>query len=96
MFKMYCNSPCQIQGTLKLKRDPFWYGMGYYEDEDGVKWDIVGVIGGVIGGKGEPYVQARRVDNHSTYYGTGTNDNCYGSHTWLPYKVELVMEKENG
>ena len=85
------NSPCEIQGTLFLKRDPFMSGLGYYEDVNGETWDINGVIG--IGEK--PYVQARRLSDSPSYYGTASWDSCYGSHSWKPYFVEVVKGKEN-
>lgn len=81
------TSPCNLQGTLRLKRDPFWFGVGIYEDEDGVKWDIAGVIGI----SPQPFVQARRVDECVEYYGTGTYDTRYGHHRWLPYAVEVIQ-----
>ena len=76
-------SECKSQGTLNLKRDPFYHGLGYYEDMDGVTWDVHGVIGI----RSEPYVQARRLTDSPSYYGTATDDHQYGSHQWLPYSV---------
>jgi len=89
-FRVSWTYPCQIQGTLKLKQDPFYYGLGYYEDVEGVKWDIVGIIGIAA----VPYVQARRISGYPTYYGTGIYDNCGGTHTWSPYTVEIVETEE--
>jgi hypothetical protein len=83
MLNMSWTKEAEIKGHLKLKKDPFWYGLGIYEDEDGVRWDIHGVIGGK-----NPYVQARRIGLHPNYYGTHNGASSCGFHTWEPYTVE--------
>lgn len=85
-------SPSEVAGTLYLKGNPFWSGLGVYEDVDGVKWDVVGVMG-----RPEPersYVQARRLSDSPEYYSTATNAYSGGLHTWEPYYVEVQKEKE--
>lgn len=67
--------------TLKLKRNPFRYGLGHYEDVDGNKWDVAAIMNGCV--------NARRICGQS-YYGTATGDNQDGHHTWKPYFVEVV------
>lgn len=89
-------SPCPIQGTLHLTRDPFRHGLGLYVDTEGNTWDVVGLIGGK-----EPYIQARLVSSHPGYYSTGmgggfssptaSGGNGQGEllHTWKPYYYEV-------
>lgn len=78
-------------GTLRFHVDPRRRGLGVYEDVDGVRWDIHGIIG--------EYVQARKVSEAPSYYGTATTTMSFSStdgqggvstHTWEPYKVEIV------
>ena len=85
MLNAYWTSKAEIKGHLKLKKDPFWYGLGIYEDTSGVRWDVRGVIGC---GK-PPYVQARPVDNYPNYYGTHNGSSSNGFHYWEPYTVEV-------
>ena len=70
--------------TLELTRDPFKYGLGYYDDIHGVTWDVVCLIGGNYTKTGKPYINARPVTN-SKYYSTATNGSSCGSHRWKPY-----------
>lgn len=89
MFRMQGMVPYDGEvKTLKLKRDPFRYGMGYYEDINGVKWDVNAVVSL---DKDNRYVCARPVQG--SYYGTGTYDSCAGFHEWPPYRVEVVTEE---
>ena len=84
------NSPCEIQGRLFLEKDPFMSGLGIYKDIDGEMWDVHGVIGG----KNESYIQARKTSDSPSYYGTASWDNCYGSHSWKPYQVTIMKDKK--
>lgn len=86
MLNMTWTSPGKIAGTLRLKQDPFRYGLGHYEDEGGVLWDIAAVwcLRGV------KWVNARRVSCHPSYYGTATGDTSAGFHRWEPYEVECA------
>jgi len=71
--------------TLQLKKNPLYFGTGWYEDINGVKWDIRCVIGG-----DKPYVTARLVDNNNPYYSTSSDGNSYGFHRWNPYFFEII------
>ena len=86
MYNLNWSSPCELQDILFLKRNPFMSGLGYYEDIDGITWDIHGVIGG---SSKIPYVQARRITDAPSYYGTASWDTQAGSHSWKPYIVDL-------
>ena len=47
MFNLSYTSPYKGEvKTLKLKSDPFMGGLGIYEDENGIRWDISMIIGG--------------------------------------------------
>jgi len=93
MFSLSYTTKNKVQGTLKLTRDPFYYGLGMYKDEDGVKWDIHGVIGRR---NQRSYVQARKESDAPSYYGTGMHDTQCGHHKWLPYYVEVVSGQKTG
>ena len=85
MYNLNWSSLCELQDILFLKRNPFMSGLGYYEDIDGITWDIHGIIGC---GR-PPYVQARRITDSPSYYGTASWDTQDGSHSWKPYIVDL-------
>jgi len=87
MLNMSWTKEAEIKGHLKLKNDPFRCGLGNYKDTDGNLWDIHGVIGGV-----KPYVQARMVSMHPSYYGTHNGSSSCGRHTWEPYTVEVEKD----
>jgi len=76
--------------TLKLKQNPFYYGLGHYEDINGILWDIVCIFGAGSVGNEKPYVNARPVNNSMPYYSTASGSHSNGSHKWLPYYFELV------
>lgn len=88
MFYMTYSSPREIQGVLKLRKNPFYYGLGHYRDVDNNVWDIHAIRGD----SKTPYVNARLVSNHPSYYGTGSNDHGYGHHTWEPFLIEVVED----
>lgn len=75
--------------TLKLKRDPSHGISGYFEDADGVTWDVKCYIGGMITENGKPYINARPVDN-SPYYSTDSESHSNGLHSWKPYYFEVI------
>lgn len=77
--------------TLKLKRDPMCGGLGYYEDINGVTWDVTCIIGGAYTESGKPYINARPVDG-SPYYSTSVSGHSNGFHRWKPYYFEVVKE----
>lgn len=79
MFNLTYSTPCPIQGHLKFKRSPAYYGIGIYEDVNGVKWDVWGVI--------RDTVIARPVDN-SPIYSTESNVCQEYTVTWKPYTYE--------
>jgi hypothetical protein len=89
MFSMSYTKPCEIQGTLRLKRDPFYYGLGHYKDVSGAIWDVHMIVGN--SDKSKAYVCARPV-YEGGYYGTGTWDSTAGFHEWKPYRVEVAKE----
>jgi hypothetical protein len=64
-------------------------GLGYYEDVDGVTWDVTCIIGGAYTKSGKPYINARPVTN-SPYYSTASDGHSCGMHTWKPYYFEVV------
>jgi len=72
--------------TITLKRDPFYYGLGNYEDIDGTLWDVHAVLG--FGNR--PYIQARPVDDHYLYDTSrfGEGYSC----SWQPYFVKMVSK----
>jgi len=72
--------------TLQLTKSPFYYGTGYYDDINGVRWDINGVYGG-----DKPYVTARLVSN-IPYYRTDSESNQFGYHVWKPYYFEIIKK----
>lgn len=95
MFHMTWTTPCPIQGTLRLTRDPFRHGLGHYRDTEGNTWDVVGLIGGK-----NPYIQARPVGHHPNYYSTASSTGA-GSptgagndpiNTWKPYHYTVVTQ----
>ena len=90
MLRLSYTSPCEIQGTLFLKRNPFMSGIGFYDDIDGVTWDVLGIMKN----SNQTYVQARRLTDSSSYYGTASWDTQNGSHTWKPYLVNIMKEGE--
>jgi hypothetical protein len=80
MFSLTYSKPCPIQGHLKFKRSPMYYGIGIYEDVNGVKWDIWGIIRDVV--------LARPVDN-CPIYSTDTDSILAGySISYKPYTYE--------
>ena len=70
--------------TLRLKKDPFYYGLGHYEDIEGNTWDINAIINSKV---------CARLISGQSYYGTGTNDNSFGYHEWIPFHVECLEPK---
>lgn len=78
MFNLTYSTPCKIQGHLKLKRSPMYYGVGIYEDIHGTRWDVWGVINDIV--------LARPVDGCSRY-STSFDSNGY-SISWKPYTYE--------
>jgi len=82
MFYATWTTPCPLAGTLRFPVDPRGRGLGIYEDVDGVRWDIRGILG--------PYVQARRVTETPAFYSTATNAESGGFHRWEPYEVEVI------
>lgn len=85
MFISY-ESPCELQGHLKLKKCPAYYGIGIYEDVDGNRWDIRGIYG-------NDFVQARPLDGHCFYKTTG--EICSYSISWKPYSYEPTLKIRN-
>jgi len=92
MLTMFWTKPHKgpVQ-TLRLTHSPHRRGLGVYEDEDGVRWDVRGIRG--------EHVNARRIADAPGFYSTaGSVDNSTtgtGSmpnpiHEWLPYRVEVV------
>jgi hypothetical protein len=77
--------------TLKLKRDPFKYGLGNYEDVDGRLWDIYSMYGGSFAPNGKNYVCARQICGQ-LYYSTATYGTSNGFHQWIPYFVEVIED----
>lgn len=84
MFNLSYNSPCPIQGHLKLKRCPAYYGVGIYEAENGVMWDVQAIYG-------DRFIQARPVDSSYIYSTTGEIRGY--SARWLPYTYEPTFKK---
>jgi len=91
MFQASWTTPRDsFAGTLRFTVDPRRRGLGVYEDMDGVRWDIRGIIG--------KYVQARKVSEAPGYYGTATatypssttGQGGVSTHTWEPYEIEIV------
>ncbi len=78
MFNLTYTTPCEIQGHLKFKKSPMYYGVGIYEDVNGTRWDVWGVIRDIV--------LARPVDGCSRY-STSINSNGY-SICWKPYTYE--------
>lgn len=72
--------------TITLKKDPFWYGLGNYQDTDGVLWNIRGCIH--TGEK--PYIQARSINGTHVLDRTDV-EACSADYScvWIPYFVEL-------
>jgi hypothetical protein len=77
--------------TLRFHPDqnPLRRGLGNYTDVDGVVWHVHAIMHG--------RVNARRVNDHETYYSTATPTGAYGTgnmpdfiHTWPPCDVEIV------
>ena len=75
--------------TLYLKRDPKIFGLGYYVDENGMKWDVNAIRGHAKG----TYINARMVDG-SHRYSTGTDTPLFESYTWKPYYYKVIENKE--
>jgi hypothetical protein len=90
MFNLSYTKPCEIQGTLKLKRDPFYFGLGNYQDTEGLVWDVRMVVGN--SDKSKAWVCARLAQGE--YYSTAPWSSQAGFHEWLPYRVEVVKEEK--
>ena len=69
-------------GTIKLKEKPY-RGLGIYEDVEGNKWDVHGIVGELI--------FARPYDLHDFRYSTADFDQPTGVVTtqWLGYNWEV-------
>lgn len=87
MFRLSYSRPCEIQGTLKLKKDPAYYGLGYYEDIDGVEWDVHSVRMK----NGQTFVNACPVKQLHPYLTDTSGDiPCNYEQSWLPYRVQVI------
>ena len=85
MFKLTYTTPYEGEiKTLKLTRNPSYYGLGHYTDVDGVIWDVHSIFGNVL--------NARPVDN-SPYYSTANDGHSFGNHEWIPYFYEVINKK---
>jgi len=73
--------------TLRLNRNPHRCGLGIYVDDEGTRWDVAGLLGG---GR----VLARKCSDALSYYSTAPGATSEGCHTWIPYDVELVTQKD--
>ena len=74
--------------TLILKKNPLYYGLGNYEDINGIVWDVMCVFGAGVCGGDKPVINARPVTD-IPYYSTATYANRNGLHEWLPYYFEI-------
>ena len=72
--------------TLKLKKNPMKHGTGWYEDTDGVEWDINCIMSD---SEGRPYVNARRISANNSYYSTASGASQDGHHEWIAYYYEV-------
>ena len=77
MLKITYSTPCNIQGHIKFKKCPAYYGIGFYDDIDNTRWDVYAIIGGVV--------LARPVDDNPMYSTAGIFDYVA---TWKPYTYE--------
>jgi len=92
MINITTFTPCEIQGTITVKKYP---EIGYITDVKGNHWDIKGIMG--------KYVQAVPASSlHAYYTDTSGNDGQYFdcgsfgsnlvSQTWKPYLIEIEAE----
>lgn len=92
MFNLSYSVPYEGEVlTLKLKKDPTYYGLGYYEDVDGNIWDVRCAFGN----NGKPIVNAAPIDHCSPLYSTaidGINDSGFQTYTFLPFYLEVIND----
>ena len=88
MFRISYTSPCPVQGHIKFKKDPCYFGLGLYEDVEGRKWDIHAIYG-------KAFVCAIGYNNNLPYFSTTPEIRSF-SIRWLPFTYEVVKEKEVG
>ncbi len=81
MFRFTCTTPATAAGHIQFKKDPAYYGVGFYEDNVGRTWDVRGIYG-------RDFVQARPVDNHYIYSTTPGLQSYTCS--WNPYTYEIL------
>lgn len=90
MFNMTYDTPCKIQGTIRLTK-PVQH-LGLVIDINGKRWDIRSIFG-----MGQNcIVQAcQRSSLHTYYTDTGTT-SCYGvvHQIWKPYRIEIVINEK--
>jgi hypothetical protein len=84
MYRIMTMTECSCQGHLTFKRDPFYYGLGIYEDVNGVRWHIEGIFG-------REFVQAVPYNDNNPYFSTRSY-SCWNSMKWLPYTYSVEGE----
>lgn len=94
MFSMWWTRPHKGPvRTLRLIHSPLERGLGVYEDEDGVRWDVRAIM--------RDHVCARRIADAPGFYSTAAPVDNFGAntgnmpnpiHEWLPYRVEVVQK----
>jgi len=84
MFNIQYTAPTTIKGHLKLKRDPFYYGIGNYEDSKGNIWNVIGIYG-------REFIQAVGYDSHSPYFSTAGIFSY--QMRWEPYTYEIIKKE---
>ena len=101
-FSMRTSSPCEFQGTIRLKKMPS--ALGIYKDLDGVAWDFYGIFNGPKYG---PWVQAKKMNELHPYFtdtsgrgysdttGNGPFDSTLITERFMPYKIEIVEDEED-
>ena len=101
-FSLNTSSPCEFQGTIRLKKMPS--ALGTYKDLDGNTWDIHGIFNGPKYG---PWVQAKPFGELHPYFtdtsgrgfsdttGSGHYDSTFITECWKPYKIEIVEDEED-
>ncbi len=93
MFRMSYDSPCTIQGTIKLKKPVD--SLGTVIDIHGVRWNIYGYYSRYDKGKPlQQIVQAVPESQMHPFYTDTSAFSGYGvvSQEWLPYRVEVCNE----
>jgi len=95
MFDLSYSTPCEFQGTIRVKK--IVYGLGNITDIDGKVWNIYGHFGDWVQAKPlngvHPYWSSTAAESWNFDPTASTSGNCgMASETWKPYKLEELSD----